>query len=203
MTHRVGGSWNDVYLYDADDERVASVNALSGAPYTWPVTLRGADQKVLRELTSALSGWTWSKDYVYRDGQLLATIAPDPSFGTRVTHLHLDQVGTPRLATDESGISLTTHKYWPFGTESPGSADTERMKFTGHERDLMASAGGVPDVHSLDYMHARYYDASMGRLSVDPVVGQQRDPQSWNRYSYVLNNPINKADPSGKCVWDL
>ncbi|HZS71437.1 MAG TPA: RHS repeat-associated core domain-containing protein, partial [Candidatus Acidoferrum sp.] len=28
-------------------------------------------------------------------------------------------------------------------------------------------------------------------------------PQSWNRYSYVLNNPMNLLDPSGlECVWD-
>jgi RHS repeat-associated protein len=34
--------------------------------------------------------------------------------------------------------------------------------------------------------------------SVDPVGGDPADPQSWNRYAYVRNDPINMADPSGK-----
>lgn len=40
----------------------------------------------------------------------------------------------------------------------------------------------------------------MGRfLSVDPMLGSPRWPQTWNRYSYVLNNPITATDPTGRC----
>jgi RHS repeat-associated protein len=68
------------------------------------------------------------------------------------------------------------------------------MKFTGHERDRLAN-----DVHALDYMHARYYNYGVGRfLSVDPVFGRPHDPQSWNRYAYVLNNPLRYTDPDGR-----
>ena len=49
-----------------------------------------------------------------------------------------------------------------------------------------------------DYMHARYYSPNLGRfLSVDPVGGTVGSSQSWNRYSYVLNNPIVLVDPRG------
>jgi hypothetical protein len=45
---------------------------------------------------------------------------------------------------------------------------------------------------------ARYYVWRGGRfLSVDPVAGSISDPQSLNRYAYVLNNPISYIDPSG------
>jgi RHS repeat-associated protein len=69
------------------------------------------------------------------------------------------------------------------------------MKFTGHERDL-ASAGGAGD--DLDYMHARHCSPLVGRfLSVDPVGGNLRNPQAWNRYTYALNNPLKFIDPAG------
>ncbi len=79
------------------------------------------------------------------------------------------------------------------------------MRFAGHWRAFL----GVPGVESdeyLDYMHARYYDANVGRfLSVDPTW-ESADlirPQTWNRYSYVLNNPINFTDPDGKKWSDI
>ena len=50
-----------------------------------------------------------------------------------------------------------------------------------------------------DYMHARYYSSNLGRfLSVDPVGGTVGSSQSWNRYSYVVNNPIVLIDPDGR-----
>jgi len=55
----------------------------------------------------------------------------------------------------------------------------------------------------LDYFLARYYSSTQGRFtSVDPDNYQARrdltDPQSWNAYSYVNNNPLTRTDPNGK-----
>lgn len=52
----------------------------------------------------------------------------------------------------------------------------------------------------LDFFEARYYGSSQGRFtSVDPILSSARKnhPQSWNRYSYVLNNPLVLVDPNG------
>jgi RHS repeat-associated protein len=50
----------------------------------------------------------------------------------------------------------------------------------------------------LYYYGARYYDPSLGRfISPDVVVPTFENPQSFNRYSYVKNNPFKYTDPSG------
>jgi len=62
-------------------------------------------------------------------------------------------------------------------------------KFTGKERD--AESGN-------DYFGARYYGTSMGRfMSPDPTGGHLENPQSLNKYSYALNNPLTNTDPTG------
>lgn len=64
-----------------------------------------------------------------------------------------------------------------------------RSLFTGKERD--AESGN-------DYLGARYYGSNMGRmLSPDPVGGSLANPQSLNKYVYVLNNPLSLTDPTG------
>jgi RHS repeat-associated protein len=67
--------------------------------------------------------------------------------------------------------------------------------FTGKERDTESGN---------DYFGARYYASSMGRfMSPDPMLnsGRPDNPQSWNRYAYVKNNPLGRIDPTG--LYDL
>jgi hypothetical protein len=50
----------------------------------------------------------------------------------------------------------------------------------------------------LIYMNARYYLPEIGRfISADTIVPDPANPQSYNRYSYSFNNPVNYTDPSG------
>jgi RHS repeat-associated protein len=68
-------------------------------------------------------------------------------------------------------------------------------KFTGKQRDAESN---------LDNFEARYYASALGRFMRpdDPLADQDPDnPQSWNLYTYVRNNPLNNTDPSGNaCV---
>jgi len=52
-------------------------------------------------------------------------------------------------------------------------------------------------------MHARYYNPNLGRfLSVDPAMESAvpTDPQTWNRYGYVRDNPLQYVDPTGEIL---
>lgn len=69
-----------------------------------------------------------------------------------------------------------------------------RSRSTGKERD--AETG-------LDYFGARYLSAAQGRFTSPdtPLLDQHPgDPQSWNLYSYVRNNPLRYTDPTGHCL---
>ena len=59
---------------------------------------------------------------------------------------------------------------------------------------------GFREIDQANLMLARYYSASLGRfMAVDPGGDTQpEDPQSWNKYAYVRNNPINAIDPDGR-----
>lgn len=104
--------------------------------------------------------------------------------------LHVDHLGSTRLMTDMDGYIVSQHEFLPFGEEITGMLDATTKRFTGHERDRESG---------LDYMFARYYSANHGRfLGVDPVPGTSGVPQSWNRYGYVRNNPLNRVDPDGE-----
>jgi RHS repeat-associated protein len=75
------------------------------------------------------------------------------------------------------------------------------MRFAGHWRDFLGLLN-VENTEYLDYMHARYYDPNIGRfLSVDPEFDLEKmlgNPQMWNRYTYVMNNPLRYVDPTGR-----
>jgi RHS repeat-associated protein len=195
------------YVYTADDERIGSYNAIA-KQWTW--TVRGADGKVLREYassggTTGAGAWTWSKDYVYRGAQLLASEGAE---GAR--HYHVDHVGSARVITDAAGVRTAFHSYTPFGEEETSILqDRERLRFTGHERDFI---GGLVDENKnyVDSMRARRYKPTIARfMAVDSVLDIKKaayNPQTWNRYAYAQNRPLSLVDPNGRevrAVFDL
>jgi RHS repeat-associated protein len=95
----------------------------------------------------------------------------------------LDSAGN-RLATN------TELRYYPYGVARyiAGTTPTS-FNFTGQRKD--AGSG-------LLFYNARWYDPVVGRfLQADTIVPSPGDPQSLNRYSYTLNNPLRYVDPSG------
>jgi RHS repeat-associated protein len=140
----------------------------------------------------------WDHSDVYADGRLLATYRDSNTYFE-----FNDWLGSKRAQLSAAG-SLQTYGSLPFGDDLlPGepstttTSDAAEQHFTGKERD--AESG-------LDYSGARYFGSSMGRFqSPDPsgaAFSDPGNPQSWNMYSYVQNNPLNAVDPDGlDCVY--
>jgi RHS repeat-associated protein len=132
--------------------------------------------------------------------------APNPPASGRWLFFHTDHLGNPRVITDAVGTVISTHLYLPFGEERSvptGPESANNMKFTGHERDDESATGENPD--GLDYMVARYYSSSLGRfMAVDPaaISAKVQNPQTWNRYSYALGNPLKNLDATGSLTVD-
>lgn len=110
-------------------------------------------------------------------------------------HYYLsDHLNSTSIIVSAGGTVEEESDYYPFGTESiitgPG---VNELKFTGKRRDTESQ---------LDYFGARYYGNSSGRFTAtDPkILSKQRlfDPQQWNMYSYVRNNPLIFVDPDGR-----
>ena len=195
-----GPGINRLLAYTAAGERVLVHDQFTGQVTT--ITLRDLAGHVFLEITGSGATWNWQKDYIYRGEALLATQGKDQG----IKHVAIDHLGTPRLLTNRTGEKLTLFSTNAWGQDTTGILQqTERMRFTGHERDLGSLSDTLDD---LDYMHARYYNPNIARfLSVDP--GRDVDPkvpQAWNMYAYARNNPINLTDPDGNAVnllWDI
>lgn len=116
---------------------------------------------------------------------------------------HNDLQGSAITITDGSGNVAEQFIYDPWGKKQAitvnntvnslvtsmvrGTATTRG--YTGHE--------GISQFN-LIHMNGRVYDPTIGRfLQADPHVQAPNNSQNYNRYSYVLNNPMSYTDPSG------
>ena len=120
-----------------------------------------------------------------------------------VHYIFSDNLGSTSLVTDALGTMASCNgytsgqfesDYYPYGGEMSicNNLGDQNYKFTGKERD--AESG-------LDNFGKRYDASSLGRFMTpdaffkDSHVG---DPQSWNEYAYVRNNPLRYVDPNGE-----
>jgi len=114
--------------------------------------------------------------------------------------MHSDTQGNIVAISDDRGTIINRRSYTPFGeirhiaykegiTNALNALSINNRGYTGHEHI---------DNTELIHMNGRVYDPTIGRfMSADPYIQAPTDTQSYNRYSYVRNNPVNLIDPSG------
>jgi RHS repeat-associated protein len=107
-----------------------------------------------------------------------------------MNYLLIDHQGSVIGVMDSSAVLQEEVRYLPFGSVRGeiGILGTD-LEYTG-QRALQFTG-------LMDYK-ARFYDTDLGRFTQpDTIVPGVGDPQGWNRFSYVKNNPIVRIDPSG------
>lgn len=190
------------FTYDGDGDRVAMTNCNvvnHGNGTTTGILseyLYDIDHRLMTEINPTTAQMTRAN--IYAGGLYLGEDAPDAYLTNTPTASLLrvtDTVGTLRARWDLGSNWDGACTSFPYGDGMACSvAPLSKALFTGKDRD---------SVSGLDYFGARYYASSMGRfMSPDPHAGQIDNPQSLNRYAYVLNDPLSNTDPTGMdCVY--
>jgi RHS repeat-associated protein len=174
-----GSLGSGTYTYDGNGLRVKKVSGSTTTVYIF------SGNKEIAEYNNGAAPSSPSKEFIYAGSRLVANIVS----GT-TTYFHQDHLSN-RLLTDVNGNVVTQRGHFPFGEVWYETGTVTKWKFTSYERD--AESGN-------DYAIARNYVSRLGRFaSPDNLSGDVANPQSLNRYSYVLNNPGNLVDPSGQC----
>lgn len=121
-----------------------------------------------------------------------------------------DHLGSTDVITDADGTVLQSMSFNPWGQRRDPEAWTQEdvlyhisttdvsltelreyttKGYTGHE---------MLDELGLIHMNGRIYDPRIARfLQADPFIQATTQTQSFNRYAYLWNNPLNATDPSG------
>ena len=174
-----GQGLKQTFAYGPDRQRWLSVLSRGGKEARRTV-YAGAYERVTE------GGHT--REYYYLDGNILA-IRENGTVNYYAAFT--DRQGNILSVVDESGRKVfdATYDAWGRQTVRLNAIGLSRG-YTGHE--MMGEFG-------LINMNGRLYDPTLGRfLSPDNYVQEPDNSQSFNRYSYCLNNPLKYTDPSGE-----
>jgi RHS repeat-associated protein len=223
--HAVETAGADLFEYDEVGNQIARPGAtITYTPFDLPARITkiadgtvinfayDGDQQRIRKTTSKADTIYFDKLYervTDSDGVVkhryyvpagAATVVVTRVHGQEDEHayIHPDVLGSPDVVTDAKGNVVEQQSYDAFGArrnpkwgEPPSPPFTKglNVSYTGHEPD---------DEVGLVNMRGRIYDARVARfLQTDPLVSHPGFSQSWNAYSYVMNNPMKWVDPSG------
>ena len=188
------------FTYGADRSRIKQIND-NGSTSTTRYYIDGLFEK------HENSGRITYLHYIVAGGHPVVQYKSidDTTDEEETLYLHRDHLGSVSLITDDTGAIVTGSEQsydawgkrrnasnWSDVTTQLTNADSTRG-FTNHEQ--------LDDV-SLVHMNGRVYDPELGRfMSADPIVQAPLNSQSYNRYTYVFNNPLSYTDPSGyECI---
>ena len=171
------------YVYNASRQRVTKTTSAGTVYYVYDIAGH--------QVAEFSSSGAWNRGEVYAGSKHLATYVGGTGGST---YLNLaDWVGTERMRVNSKQSPLETCTSLPFGDmQSCTGADESPMHFTGQQWD---------SEDNLTAFWFRTDSTTQGRWgSMDPsglAAVDPGNPQTWNRYAYVGNNPLTYVDPLG------
>jgi RHS repeat-associated protein len=195
------GSMSRAFTYDAENRQVNATINSNGASYVYD----GLGQRVQKTVNGVTATFVYDAF-----GNLASEYGPaeaSPCGSNTPCYVSVDHLGSTRLLMDSTGAVQRRYDYLPFGGEllaSTGSRTTG-MGYVSAPDDVgpkFTSQTREPET-AMDWFNVRDYDPAQGRFqSVDPgnAGADPSDPQTWNMYAYVGNNPLSYTDPSGMFI---
>jgi len=165
-----------VYLYDHQNRRYKKTVGSTVTHYVWE------DGQVVGEYNGSNGALLVS--YFCVGSRLIGKSGSN-------TQVFLSDHLSVRLTLTDAGVVTGHQAHFAFGEDFAESGTQEKHHFTTYERDSESAS---------DYAMNRRYTPAIGRFGrVDSYreSEQLETPQSWNRYSYGLNDPIGSVDPTG------
>jgi RHS repeat-associated protein len=201
MPQAIGANgYSSAFSYGPEHQRVTETSTSTSG--TTVYLNPGNEGALFYEKSFNVDSSVEERNFITAGGSVVAIvkqITTGNSTVTSVRYLHRDNLGSTTAITDEGGNVIERLAYEPYGkrrfpngTVDPNNTiapiNTERG-FTNHEH---------LDELGLIHMNGRIYDPLAARFtSADPNIQSGDDLQSYNRYSYVENSPLNATDPSG------
>jgi RHS repeat-associated protein len=196
------GSYSGTFYYDQNRQRYFQV--VSDSSNTEQTTFVGGQL----ELTYAAGGATMWRHYVYAGKEPVAIIYRESNGTNFSTYILKDHMGSV-VSLLQGTWDRVNESFAPYGYERNAAdwssalpaADQTSIRYLGRRGFTFQTVIGQPGTTNalgLIHMNGRVMDVADGRfLSADPHMTDPGNPQDYNRYSYVRNNPLTFTDPTG------
>jgi RHS repeat-associated protein len=144
------------------------------------------------------------RHYIYAGSEPIAVYIRTNSVPTTMNYMIEDHEGGVSVIASNAGASDIGESFTAFGQRrnpnswsgAPATADLNTI--AGLSRQGYTFQTWLGQSMGLNHMNGRVEDAILGRfLSPDPHIPDPTSAQSYNRYSYVNNNPLSYTDPTG------
>ena len=191
------------YIYGPEHQRIRENTlsptgaTLSTTYYLHPDSANGLSYEVEKAGTA-----TTHKHYITAGGEVMALVTYNGTAWVN-KYFHRDNLGSTTAVTDQTGAVLERMAYDPWGKRrNPNGVVDPNDTLAGGQTDRGYTNHEHIDSLGLINMNGRVFDPALARfMAADPFIQAPESIQSYNRYSYVMNNPLGATDPTG--YWSL